>query len=272
MAVRADAAEKGFAATARWAWRDLVAHWKRPQPAGATLWPLWLAIFLLALALIYGDSRAFDVTEALAVRSYNPHLVHISRYVTRAGKSDWLFASSILCLLYALYRRAGAATARLRAAYGLLASRAFYFVSVQAFSGILSQIVKHIVGRARPHFIYTLGPYHFDFFSIKASLASFPSGHTTSIFAAAACMSFFLPRLAPLFYFLALPVAVSRLILGAHYPSDVLAGAFLGVGSAYAVARFYARRKIVFTIARDGLWPRLRKSPVALVRDKSAQR
>ena len=176
----------GIKVSAPWAWQDLAAHWTRPGPPGAPLWPLWLALSVLAFALLDSVSLAFDAAEAHAAASFDPRLKNFFEIVTKAGQSDWLFALSILTLVYALYRREGEISLRARAAWGLLASRALYFFTVQAFSGILSQVVKHLVGRARPKLIDTLGPEHFDLFSLKAVLASFPSGHTTTIVAAAA--------------------------------------------------------------------------------------
>jgi undecaprenyl-diphosphatase len=245
----------------RAAWSDLCAHWRRPSPSGASLWPLWLALAVLAFALLDTVSLAFDAEEARAAARLDPRLVDIFQIVTKAGKSDWLFATSILTLLFALTRRSTSTVRLARARYGVLASRAFYFVVVQAFSGVLSQAIKHIVGRARPKLIDEFGPWRFDLFSIKAELASFPSGHTISIFAAAASLSFFLPLQksrkwpAAVFFALALSVAASRMIIGAHYPSDVLAGVFIGLGSALAVARVFARRKIAFTLKGDELLP-----------------
>jgi undecaprenyl-diphosphatase len=55
---------------------------------------------------------------------------------------------------------------------------------------------------------------------------SFPSSHSTSSFAAARAYGRLLPS--PLLYGVAVPMALSRLYLGVHYPSDVLAGAALG--------------------------------------------
>jgi undecaprenyl-diphosphatase len=58
---------------------------------------------------------------------------------------------------------------------------------------------------------------------------SFPSGHTMSAFSIALVVSYFYPSLEGTLFFLALSIAVSRIVLGMHFLSDVLAGAVLGV-------------------------------------------
>lgn len=58
---------------------------------------------------------------------------------------------------------------------------------------------------------------------------SFPSGHTMTAFSIAVVLSFFYPPLQPALYFLALSIALSRIVLGMHFLSDVLAGIVLGV-------------------------------------------
>jgi len=64
---------------------------------------------------------------------------------------------------------------------------------------------------------------------------SFPSGHTLhAVLAAGAVTAAFAP-LAVLYVPLALAVATSRVVLGVHYPSDVAAGALLGVALAAAL-------------------------------------
>jgi undecaprenyl-diphosphatase len=62
---------------------------------------------------------------------------------------------------------------------------------------------------------------------------SFPSGHTITAFAVALSVSAFYPRLLPELLFCAASVALSRIVLGMHFLSDVLAGAAIGSGFAY---------------------------------------
>jgi len=61
---------------------------------------------------------------------------------------------------------------------------------------------------------------------------SFPSGHSMHAAAFAVLLSAHYPLLAPLLWFYAVLVAVARVVLGLHYPSDVLIGGALGAGTA----------------------------------------
>jgi undecaprenyl-diphosphatase len=58
---------------------------------------------------------------------------------------------------------------------------------------------------------------------------SFPSGHTMTAFSIALVVSYFYPSLEGMLFFAALSIALSRIVLGMHYLSDVLAGMVIGV-------------------------------------------
>ena len=119
-----------------------------------------------------------------------------------------------------------------------------------AVSGIVAQVIKHVIGRARPVLLAADGPYHFEFFSIRNALASFPSGHTTSAFAAAVALGYMRPAWRWWLLAAAVTIGLSRVLVGAHYPSDVVGGAALGSAVAVALARSFALRGIAFTARR----------------------
>lgn len=91
-------------------------------------------------------------------------------------------------------------------------------------------ILKRIVNRKRPAYTYP----DIQAFEIQQNY-SFPSGHTSNAFCTATSLSLNFPRwyvIVPSFAWAGV-VGYSRMHLGVHYPSDVLAGALLGAGSAY---------------------------------------
>jgi undecaprenyl-diphosphatase len=61
---------------------------------------------------------------------------------------------------------------------------------------------------------------------------SFPSGHTITAFSVAVSLGAFYPTLLPALLFCALSIAISRILLGMHFLSDVLVAALLGTGLA----------------------------------------
>jgi undecaprenyl-diphosphatase len=108
-----------------------------------------------------------------------------------------------------------------------------------AVSGILVQVVKHLVGRPRPRFlesnIHHWGP------SLTSGFDSFPSGHATSAFALALLLSHFYPGGKILFFGGAALVSFSRLYVDAHFASDLLGGALLGLGTSLILLRYVSR-------------------------------
>jgi undecaprenyl-diphosphatase len=59
---------------------------------------------------------------------------------------------------------------------------------------------------------------------------SLPSGHTAAAFLMASLIAYFYPNLSVFAYLWACGIGGSRVLLGVHYPSDIIAGAFLGLG------------------------------------------
>jgi membrane-associated phospholipid phosphatase len=84
-----------------------------------------------------------------------------------------------------------------------------------------------------------------------------PSGHATTAFAAAVAIGALWPRTRPLLWLYAVVIALSRVIIAAHYPSDVIAGACVGGFAALIIRNHFAARRLGFTVAGDGTVHRL---------------
>lgn len=90
--------------------------------------------------------------------------------------------------------------------------------------------LKYAVNRPRPFVTY---PFIEN--AVHEKTPSFPSGHTSFAFSTATSLSLAIPKwyvITPSFVW-ACSVAYSRMDLGVHYPSDVLAGATIGTGTSY---------------------------------------
>ena len=86
----------------------------------------------------------------------------------------------------------------------------------------------------------------------RPDYASMPSGHATTAFAAMVAVALLWPRLRIPVLVYALLIAASRVMLDAHYLSDVLAGAVAGAAGALLVRDWFAARRLGFVIAADG--------------------
>ena len=99
-------------------------------------------------------------------------------------------------------------------------------IAIALTDQISCSVIKPLVGRVRP--CNALTPAQCRLLVGRSSAMSFPSAHAANSFAMATVASWRLGRFAPLFYFVAVVVAYSRVYVGVHYPLDALAGAVLG--------------------------------------------
>ena len=125
----------------------------------------------------------------------------------------------------------------------------FFAVLVPALSG---ELIKWMVGRGRPFVGGEANAFNFSHFSGSEAFASFPSGHANTAFALAFAVSALWPQARPVMMIYAVLIALSRLVLLAHHPSDVVAGALVGVIGAMVVRYWFAARRLGFAIRGDG--------------------
>ncbi len=94
---------------------------------------------------------------------------------------------------------------------------------------VVLHVIKLFLGRRRPRDDFEHGLYGFRYFTWELQYDSFPSGHSMTIFSVAVVLSAVAPILAPLWLALATGLALTRAMLTAHFFSDVLVGAGIGL-------------------------------------------
>jgi len=130
---------------------------------------------------------------------------------TRLGDGYIWYALGVLILLFGGQKRYAAAGA----------------ASSAALAGIVVfKVLKRLSQRPRP---CALTPHCWSKV-LPPDKFSFPSGHTMTAFSIALVLSYFYPSLEAALFFTAASISISRIVLGMHYLSDVLAGVVLGVG------------------------------------------
>ncbi|HXT47329.1 MAG TPA: phosphatase PAP2 family protein [Gemmatimonadaceae bacterium] len=119
--------------------------------------------------------------------------------------------------------------------------RAAMLAAAPTAAGIIGELLKIVVRRQRPPDVgsaYAFRAIADHPFSSRG--LGFPSSHAVVAFGAAAILSRMFPRARVVWYAAAASCAFSRLLAHAHYLSDVVAGAAIGVGAGWAVSAWLA--------------------------------
>ena len=119
-------------------------------------------------------------------------------------------------------------------------------------SVIISEGVKWVVGRGRPFVGGKADAFNFVPFNGTEAYSSLPSSHAVTACALAFAVAAVWPKTRMVMAVYALLIVASRLVLLAHHPSDVVAGAVLGVLGALVVRFWFAARRLGFGIRNHG--------------------
>lgn len=91
---------------------------------------------------------------------------------------------------------------------------------------IINVTVKKVVGRLRPYVVNEA----IEYITNRPSDNSFPSGHTGCVFAVASVLFYMMPKKVGIpAMIVASLVGISRLYVGVHYPTDIIAGFLIGM-------------------------------------------
>ncbi len=190
----------------------------------------WAGLILIALGLC-----ALLIDRALAHFIYDHVNARVHKFldgITHYAKAGHWLAAAIVAL-------AGAAIARHFGMTGLGISQminySLAFIAMLTLGSAVLHAIKLVLGRRRPRDDMEMGLYGFVPFAFNLEYNSFPSGHSLTIVCVAVIFTCVWPMWWVLWFAIAAALSVTRALLTAHFLSDVLIGAGIGLLAAREV-------------------------------------
>jgi len=203
-----------------------------------------------------------DVPEIQLMPPRNAPGLWPVRILTDFGKDSYVLEIvALLLLAIAFAAPAVRETSRIWLT-GLGVRLQFVFLAVSV-PIVFGEMLKYVIGRGRPFVGGNADAFNFIHFAGKEPYFSLPSAHSITAFALAFAIAAVWPRMRGLMIAYALVIAATRLVLLAHHPIDVTAGAIIGIFGAICVRYWFAVRGLGFEVAPGGVI-----SPLALGRPK----
>jgi membrane-associated phospholipid phosphatase len=228
----------------------------RPPRAPLPHWPasFWLAT-ALTVAAILASMFFLDTTASDWARHLPPQLTEAADQVSNFGLSGWfLYPLGIVLLGLAAIMAPSLPRLTQGVLAALVARFGFLFVAI-GLPGLFATIIKRLIGRARPYVGVHDDPFAYAPFIWRPEYASLPSGHAVTATAAAIAIGAVWPRSRVVMWLYAVIIMFARVALNVHHPSDVVAGAFVGIVGALLVRNFFAARRLAFSPADLAAYP-----------------
>ena len=190
-----------------------------------------IVIFILLLiSVLFIKNIDIEIYKFFSQLNYGKDTKYLKSFfvnITELGNSLWYFIILILLFLFSFFAKK----------INLISVKKYFnlknfiiFSFIYLFStGVVTQLIKHIIGRTRPNHINLDELVYFNFFTKDSAFHSFPSGHSSTIIAVTLVLCLILPSLRVFLFISGSIIAVSRVVVGAHYFTDVIAGGFIAI-------------------------------------------
>ena len=201
-------------------------------------WKWVLLVALIMLALVVGGVFLWD--KALYTLIHRPDcntwtvsngaLCSIAIIIGKIFSAKmWLLVSSLFVLFFFIYKALHNENDFRYAFVKIKNSYVFYIFCSVLLAIMMTGLLKVLIGRARPVLFDALGKTFFEPWTFDSVFNSMPSGHTAISFAGLVMIGMLFPRIKWATWTMAIIIGVSRVYVGAHWPSDVILGAFVGM-------------------------------------------
>lgn len=177
-----------------------------------------IALGLLALFVIVSYSY-LDLPIALYFHNLQDSpLVWIASILTYFGEGVYYIVPSLI--LFVIFHKRNHYYAQV----------SLFILATTSISGILVNLVKPIFGRFRPNMYFAENLYGYNWFEFSYSMNSFPSGHSATALGAWLAFAMIFPKYRIFLLIIGIIIASTRIIVTAHFLSDVIAGSAVGIG------------------------------------------
>jgi membrane-associated phospholipid phosphatase len=191
----------------------------------------FLFVFFFICSGIFCQAQNWDIDLLRKInlhrnRSLDNFFIIITDYAAPLAYSIPLFI-----LVYALYKK-----------NKVLKYKSFFIIQSTVMVLVVATVLKHLINRPRPFVTYP-----FIEKMSTGSSPSFPSGHTSDAFTLAISLSIAFPRWYVIFpsFLWAITVGYSRVHLGVHYPSDIMASVFIAILSSGLIWNLFKYERLV---------------------------
>ncbi len=198
-------------------------------------WIPFSAISLIAIVISY---FLFDIPLATYFKNIAPASASFADFWTDLidPKLQYFIWPILYFLFFFIWRRK------------YLANRFLLIWISIALTNAVIELLKRILGRARPELLWSHQIFGFQFFENQNTDFSFPSGHACTIGALMGAIACFYPKHSYTCLSIALVLAFTRVILSFHYLSDIIAGVAIGILISQWVYRVMKTESVQFKL------------------------